>query len=360
MNKSIFNIKKIQAEAGSTAEVEIFGTIGECWWDDSQSNTAKKLSEKLRELSALEADKVVVKINSLGGDVDQALAIYNALHAFGDKVTVEMSGMCASAATVIAMAGKERKMSKYGLFLVHQCLCSVYGNENDMQEGLEDMKKVNATIANLYADTTGMSLKEVEALMNEAHGNGIWLNYDEAKGKGFVTGCTGDDKKNNLFSRGDIMAAKLPMVPEGYEPEERVTLSAVTAAVAGAVERFFNKKNKEMKNVITTYAALALLFESLMADDKGNVTLGAEALKKIDDSLADAAAKLEAAAKKEAEQAAKLAENEKTIAELRAVVEAKPQDSKPVNGNDSKEGESFDSWYPQTEAYKEALEKMNA
>ena len=158
---------KITAEAGSEGLVEIFGRIGFDWWaEDPEENTAKRIAEKLAELK--ECESVTVRINSLGGDVDTALAVHGMLKEC-KNVTTEAVGMVASAATVIFMAGTTRKINKSALFLVHKCSSRVVGNENDLESELETQRTINDTMAEIYTDG-GVNPEKVAELMEASSG----------------------------------------------------------------------------------------------------------------------------------------------------------------------------------------------
>ena len=73
-----------------------------------------------QELAALgDVAEIIVRINSGGGDVFAANAIYTRLRDLDAKITVKIDGWAASAATIIAMAGDTIKIAKNGLFMVH-------------------------------------------------------------------------------------------------------------------------------------------------------------------------------------------------------------------------------------------------
>lgn len=194
-----FNI----SEQPDSAIIEIFGSIGQSWWSDGV--TFQSVNQQLKDI-AKEGKTVTVKINSYGGDVNEALAIYETLRSMGDKVTTECFGFCASAATIIAMAGHTRRMSSCGLFLVHKCSSGVCGNENDLQAEIEAQRTINEQIVKIYADTTGSPKDVIEQLMNENNGNGRWLSVEEAISFGFVTEeiqkATANQKKQffNMFN----------------------------------------------------------------------------------------------------------------------------------------------------------------
>lgn len=336
MGKHYFNIK----ESDTEAVIEVYGTIGESWWDEGV--TFQSVSEQLKEIANTNK-KVLVKINSYGGDVNDALAIFELLHGMGDRVTTECVGFCASAATIIAMAGAVRRMSSYGLFLVHKCWGGVIGNENELEAMLEAQRKVNDAMLKVYTDVTGTDKAKLEELMNENNGNGIWLNVDEAKEYGFITEAIADTKEDK----------------------------GKKAAYRAMFRNLFTHQNSfHMKKNITTLAALAALLavDELTANKEGAVLLDDEALNKINDALLakeqradELQTNLEAAetAKQEAETAKAAAEEAKTKAEskrdelqakvneLQAVVDKLPAGAAPVNGDDTKHAgeETFAEWY---------------
>ena len=253
MEQHYFNIK----ESDTEAVIEVYGTIGESWWDEGV--TFQGVSDQLKDI-AKGTKKVLVKINSYGGDVNDALAIFELLRSMGDRVTTECVGFCASAATIIAMAGKVRRMSSYGLFLVHKCWGGIVGNENELEAELEAQRKVNEAILKVYQDVTGTDKAKLEELMNRNNGNGEWLNVDEAMEYGFITEAIKDTKEDTAkknFYRNMFM-------------------------------NLFNKNNSTpMKKDITTLGALVALLavNEVEANKEGKVLMDEETLTKINDAL---------------------------------------------------------------------------
>lgn len=346
MNKKYFNI----VENDSDVVLEIYGTIGESWWDDTV--TFKKVSEQLKCIAA-GPKKVLVRINSYGGDVNDALAIFELLHSMGNRVTTECVGFCASAATIIAMAGHTRRMSSYGLFLIHKCSSCVAGNENDLESELNSQRKVNDSIIRIYEDVTGCDRSKLEALMNEDNGNGVWLNIHEAMEYGFITEA----------------------IPETIEDKNK------KASYEAMFKNLFynHKKLSDMKKNIVAFAALAALLAVNELDAKDNkAILDDDQLKKINDSIESAIADKTKADqdRQEAEKAKQLADSAKSeaetklaqaetanaalqarISELQAIIDKKPATVVEANGNDKNE-ESFEDWYSQQEHVKEAHKEL--
>ena len=206
MHKRFFNI----SSDGSVGNIDIFGSIGEDWWADDGGNTAKKIKDLIDQVSKTNCSAYHVRINSLGGEVDAALAIHHLLASL-PNVTTECIGFCASAATVIFMAGKERLIAKNALFLIHKCSSRAYGNENNLRRTLEEQQVINNTIRNTYVDA-GCNPDTIDRLMNENDGLGRWLSADEALQHGFATAIADtNNSATNTYNSADFTDANLPI-----------------------------------------------------------------------------------------------------------------------------------------------------
>lgn len=219
MHKRFFNF----SSDGSVGNIDIFGSIGEDWWADDGGNTAKKINDLIDQVSKTNCSAYHVRINSLGGEVDAALAIHRLLASL-PNVTTECIGFCASAATVIFMAGKERLIAKNALFLIHKCASYAYGNENKIRRTLEEQQVINTAIRNTYVDA-GCDPDTIDRLMNENDGLGRWLSADEALQHGFATAIADtNNSATNTYNSADFTDANLP-IPSIYSSNEELSPS---------------------------------------------------------------------------------------------------------------------------------------
>ena len=111
---------------GDTAELQLFGTISseESWWDDD----CVTYRNFINELNGLGDKKTInVTIQSGGGDVFAANAIYTALVTNKATITGTVIGICASAATIVLMACDSRKIAKNGILMVHNPSIGLHG-----------------------------------------------------------------------------------------------------------------------------------------------------------------------------------------------------------------------------------------
>ena len=148
------------------------------WFGDSYTSP-KQINSKLKEANGQD---IIVNINSPGGDVFSASEIYTNLKEYKGKVTTKISGIAASAASVIAMAGKEVKISPTAQIMIHNVSTYIAGDYRDMDHMSEVLKNANDSIANAYIAKTGKSREDILNLMD----NETYLNAQKAKDLGFV------------------------------------------------------------------------------------------------------------------------------------------------------------------------------
>lgn len=188
MNSTI----KINNEA-EVATIDIEGTIGlsESWQFDNDENrvaTYERFKECVARIADLRDASIRVNIRSTGGDVNDAMLIYEALRATGAHVTTCCYGYTASAATIVAQAASEgcRLIAPTSLYLIHNSLCSVEGNAEELQAEIELLRQTDERIAEIYARHSGRSIEEIAALMSENGGRGRWLSPAEVVNYGLA------------------------------------------------------------------------------------------------------------------------------------------------------------------------------
>lgn len=239
-----FSIKNLSDEA---AEIKIFGEIGEGWFGDGVTLDSVKT-----QLEGIKAKKINVLISSLGGDVNHALAIHDILKMSNAEITTEIVGATASSGTIIAMAGKERKMSNNALFLSHNAWMLAVGNADQLRKQADDLDAFNDRIINIYQKVTGKSREQVKALMDEEK----WIDAENAKDFGFVTETFEPVKAAACIDFNAINASKLPKVPENIiqkinAMKESKDEQSLVEKIVNAVKNVLPKKEegKEIKEV---------------------------------------------------------------------------------------------------------------
>lgn len=142
--------------------------------------------------------EIEVDINSGGGLIEAGSEIYTALMAYQGKVTVNIVGMAASAASVIAMAGNPTRISPVGQIMIHNASAAMYGDYHDQDKLSEILKQLNSAMASAYELKTGLSKQDILSKMDSE----TYLNADEAKELGFVDEIMFDDKNIQLVADG--------------------------------------------------------------------------------------------------------------------------------------------------------------
>lgn len=171
---------RIKAQANQSAEVLIYGDIGENWWGDSV--IAK---EFIQEINALDVSSMAVRINSFGGSVSDGVAIFNALRRHKATVTTSIDGAAYSIASLIAMAGDIVEMAENAMLMVHAPWTGLYGNAVDLRDAADMLDKMAEAMMSSYnRGGRGPSLADIEALLKD--GADHWYTAAEAQAMGFV------------------------------------------------------------------------------------------------------------------------------------------------------------------------------
>jgi ATP-dependent protease ClpP protease subunit len=161
-----------------TTEIDIFGDIGESWFGED-SVTFQNVKAQLQEINT---SKIKMNVSSLGGDVNDALVIYNLLKTHPAKVEANIMGFTASSGTIIAMGADEVIMDESAMFLVHNAWTGVIGNQHDLREVADNLEQIDNKLIQIYKDKTSKRKDTIGNLMKEER----WLDADEAKSFGFI------------------------------------------------------------------------------------------------------------------------------------------------------------------------------
>lgn len=177
---------KFKNNADGAAELLLYGEISDASWYGDEV-TPKKFAD---DLAACGGKDLTVRVNSPGGDVFAAQAIYNQLKAYTGKVTVKIDGMCASAATVIACAGETVIMPSNTIYMIHNPKSAMLGYYDAVQLGKvsDRLTTVKQTIVNVYMGRVGNALSEVQ--VKHKMDSEEWMTADKAKEYGFVDEIT--------------------------------------------------------------------------------------------------------------------------------------------------------------------------
>lgn len=199
-------------------EILIYDFIGSNFFEEGV--TAKSVHDALKDMDG----DVTVRINSPGGDVFQGASIYNLLNQYdrGEVHTV-IDGLAASAASVIAMAGKTT-IAKNGLFMIHNPWTFAMGEAKDMTKTAELLDKVKDSIITTYESKATTDRDAISQLMDDE----TWFDAEGAVANGFVDEVEGEAES--------IAACAVPWIqnqPERVEDGGNVivNVSAITCEI---------------------------------------------------------------------------------------------------------------------------------
>jgi ATP-dependent Clp endopeptidase proteolytic subunit ClpP len=192
----------IKAQSENEALIDIFDVIG-YWGITAQDFIAdlKRLGDSISQIR--------VRINSEGGEVFDGIAIYNALKRHPANVTVEIYGIAASIASIIAMAGDKVIMPSNTFMFIHDPLAIVVGDATDMRDMADSLEKIAAALQSTYMVKTGKSEKEIQKWMNED----TWFSAQEALDAGLADEVTDAVK---MAARANLTRFK--NLPEALKP----------------------------------------------------------------------------------------------------------------------------------------------
>jgi ATP-dependent protease ClpP protease subunit len=168
---------EIKAKASATPEILLFDDIG------YGGLTAKNFINEVKALG--DVRNLTVRINSLGGDLFDGLAIYNFLQFFKKgkvHVNVVIDGVAASIASVIAMSGDTVRIPENAFIFIHNPWGLSIGDSEDMREYAELLDRTKISLIAAYRQKTKLEDEKIAKLMDDS----TWLMGQEAKDLGFA------------------------------------------------------------------------------------------------------------------------------------------------------------------------------
>lgn len=260
----------IPATATKPPELLLYGAISsqQSWWEDRVTP-----AQFNKELAALGEDvpEIVVRINSGGGDVFAANAIYTRLKDHDAKITVKVDGWAASAATIIAMAGDSIKIARNGVFMIHDPKMTVWDtfSAEDFTKMADELKVIKQSIVNTYAMKTGRAETEISDFMSEEK----WWTGDEAVENGFCDELMFEESKTVVENANRIVVNSTPIDISHFQTVPKMLLNnpnnpggfSNSAKPEAKKEKEEQKMEPNNNSTITTVDALKAAYPDLVA-----------------------------------------------------------------------------------------------
>jgi len=207
---------RVVNRANDMGEIWLYGPIGADWFGDGV--TAKTFSDELKKLGKVQ--NIDLRINSDGGVVTDARAMYNLLVEHPARVTVHIDGIAASAASFIAMAGSEIQIAEGGFVMIHNARGVTFGEAEDHRRMANVLEQVNSTIVDTYVARTRQDEKTVRKWMAEE----TWFTGKEALANGFADKVVANMKVAASLSHSEMFKN----LPQALRPN-RARASALLA-----------------------------------------------------------------------------------------------------------------------------------
>ena len=260
----------------------------------------------IEEVKSSKSKEINLTINSGGGSVFEAFAIYDFLKTSNIKVNVEIVGIAASAASVLAYSGNELPtMTENSVIMIHNSWMPVVSmegmNSDEIRKYQEELGKqadlmdsINLKIAKVYTNATGLGLEEVQDMMS----NETWIFSEEASAKGFVSSIKEGMKVAAFASTEKLQEMGYKNIPKDYVNQlNQSDMSEKKDSILDQIKALLGGEAKaeaplEVKNE-------AIDMEALKAEIKASIE--AEASVKLEEANAKLVELEEANAKKDAE-----------------------------------------------------------
>lgn len=256
----------IPAAGNKPPELLLYGAISsqQSWWEDRV--TPGKFNEELAALG--DVSEIIVRINSGGGDVFAANAIFTRLKDCSAKITVKIDGWAASAATIIAMAGDTIKIAKNGVFMIHDPAMTVWDTftAEDFEKMAEELKVIKQSIVNTYAMKSGRDAQDIEQLMSVE----TWWTGEDAVSNGFCDEIMFDDVSTAVENSSHVVVNSVSLDISSYKTLPRSLFNSPKNPGCFTNTSAAKTQKKEEQNMatnesITTVEALTAEYPDLVA-----------------------------------------------------------------------------------------------
>ncbi len=250
-------------DAPSSTEVWIYDEIG--MWGISASDFAQ-------DLAAIDTDSISVRLNSPGGEVYDGIAILNALIAHPAHVTVNVDGLAASVASVIAMAGDKVVMGSHSEMMIHDASTIAIGNAAEVREVADMLDRVSNNIAQVYSERAGGKPANWRSLMLDE----TWFSADEAVKAGLADEVapapkerTGEDAPDQSGAGGASDASRHARILARWDLDA-FTYSGRAAAPDPAIDQIQSTEAQEAAQKAATQSTDAPEAPPTQSADPGN------------------------------------------------------------------------------------------
>ena len=147
--------------------------------------TANTVQAQLLYLDSVDSSKEIsIYLNSPGGSVTAGLGIYDTMQFISSPVATICTGMAASMAAVLLVAGQEGKRSAlpHSRVMIHQPLGGVQGQASDIEITAREIQKIKKELYTIISEHSHTPFEKVWADSDRDY----WMTAQEAKEYGMI------------------------------------------------------------------------------------------------------------------------------------------------------------------------------
>lgn len=194
-------------------------------------------NQKMKSLK--EDEDITLEINSYGGDVFLGIDIMNTLRSHEGKVTAIVTGIAASAASVIAMGADEIKMYSNTQLMIHNAWTFAMGNAKELRKVADDLESIGESVLASY--THRVEADTVTKLLDEE----TYMSASKAKEYGFIDEII-DDGAEAVES--EMFANKAQEFNAGLEANDDNELEEKVSTLEKQITKLNEKLNQKEPN----------------------------------------------------------------------------------------------------------------
>lgn len=168
------NWYEIANQAG-TIEIDIYDEIG--GWGIYAADFKRELEDV-----ASRGGPIVLNINSPGGDVFEGISVYHAVSKYRDRITVNITGVAASIASVVALAGNRLVMGQGTFLMIHDAWTIILGTAKKLRQRADTLDQIDTEMVGIYEQNSNLSKQELITAMDSE----TWYSPDQAYQAGFA------------------------------------------------------------------------------------------------------------------------------------------------------------------------------
>jgi ATP-dependent Clp endopeptidase proteolytic subunit ClpP len=249
------------------------------WWTGMQIS---KVQEIIDQVNTYKPSKIVCFIDSVGGDAQTGMSIYNFLKLYNAKIEVRIIGLAASIAAIIACAASKGKLfiARNGFMMIHKAEGMAWGTSDELRQAAELVDKYTGQCADILSQRTGKTVDEINGLMAEGD---YWMTGQEAKDQGFCDDTFNDVEVVNIAARLDsgqfekiparIRAQMKPAAGDDNKTFFETQFTEMKKFFTEIVNAIRGVKPEDGKNITNQIAdAVTVPFENVAAEIETSIT----------------------------------------------------------------------------------------